>query len=269
MFCQIISIKKNILYIILSGILFIGLSCCIDDSCSSCQDSLASESFDYQMPADGIEKFGIKGVNGSIEIIGHAGTDSIRVWGEKMIRSSSEPDAELRLNDLEVMIQNNNNQMSVETKQPSQSNGRSYEVDYHIIVPNRLKVKVESVIGEIHILDIQNDIESELVNGNIGIQNNQGSCRCALVNGQIESQLTLGNSDVCILSSVNGNIILNVPDTTSAMIEASVSIGSISFSGLQIQNLNTTKTTASGTLGRGTGFIQVSTVNGNIEVSGY
>ena len=71
------------------------------------------------------------------------------------------------------------------------------------------------------------------------------------------------------MSKVNGSIQLSIPQNTSAEFSATVTIGDISVSNLVLQNQESTPNSLRGTLGAGQGTISLSTVNGNIRVTGF
>jgi DUF4097 and DUF4098 domain-containing protein YvlB len=129
-------------------------------------------------------------------------------------------------------------------------------------------VKVQLVNGTVAVEKISGSLQVESTNGNVDCREILGDCEVALVNGQIECDVVLPIEGSCGLTTVNGNIILAIPDTTSSQLEAKLTNGSVSISGLQIKNMVSSRTSVSGTLGNGGGSIQLTTVNGNIEVQG-
>ncbi|MBN1781803.1 DUF4097 family beta strand repeat protein [bacterium] len=258
--------RGTVLAVLVSGMALWMGSCSIDDSCSSCNDAMATASFSHTLSASGIQRFSLSAVSGRIDISGTEDGDSVKVWGERMVRSKTQEDADQALSLLEVKIKTTDNEIGVETVQPGESNDRSYEVNYHVLIPQTMNVRIQSVNGETDVEFIRADVLMELVNGDILLDSITGSCQAALVNGRIRADVQMPDKALCLFSVVNGNIELAVPDTTSARFEASVVNGTIHVNGLQVQDMRTTQTMASGMLGDGSGLIQLQTVNGDINL---
>jgi hypothetical protein len=190
------------------------------------------------------------------------------VWGERVVRSDDFSDAQAHLALLQVVAQQTESGIAVHTDQPDHPEGRTYQADYHVRLPRSMSISVGLVNGEVSIEKMSDGLAVELVNGNVACREIQGDCRVALVNGRIDCDVALPDKGSCSLSTTNGNIILAVPDTTSARLEARVTNGSVSVSGLQLNDLRSSRTSVSGILSGGSGSIQATTVNGNIEILG-
>jgi len=89
------------------------------------------------------------------------------------------------------------------------------------------------------------------------------------VNGSIDSSVTLPNDGDIMIFTDNGNIDLNIPTSTSAIIAASGTNGAISTSNLEFIAVEQTLQSLTGTLGNGEGVIDLGTVNGKITVTGF
>jgi len=248
--------------------LILGLmSCSISDPFNRDQDAIAVESFDYRFELDSVAALEIDGINGNMEIIGTDG-DSIHIWGDRLVRSDTQADADAHLDQLQVNVRKGDSALLVETEQPEESQGRSYEVDYHVRLPRSLAVAAHLVNGDIGVDEIINEVEMKLVNGDIDCQNIEGSCSGSVVNGEINCEMIVSDQEQCSLSTVNGDVTLEIYKTSSAELRAQVTNGSISVEGLQVTNQQISKTTFYGVIGDGLGMIQLQTVNGDIEVKG-
>ena len=85
----------------------------------------------------------------------------------------------------------------------------------------------------------------------------------------ISGKVTLPQNGKIEMTSVNGSIDLDIPDDTSADLSAALVVGTISVSGLTVQNVTNTLLTYKCTLRSGQGDINLQTVNGNINVRGF
>ena len=72
-----------------------------------------------------------------------------------------------------------------------------------------------------------------------------------------------------VVDNVNGSIVLDIPQNTSADFSASLVNGSISLQNLTLHNRVATSKSLQGRLGDGQGMISLRTTNGNIEVLGF
>ncbi len=261
-----IDLRLPVCAVVLAGMILVQ-SCTVTDPCGSCGQAVVSEPFEYHFSAENISDFSVKGMSGDIEISGVSG-DSIEVWGERSVRAETESEAWSELSRLTIEIKRYGDEIGLQTGQPSETRDRSYEVTYHVRMPRRLNASAAVLNGNILIADLESRVQSETLNGNIELDHIQGSNMASTVNGSVNGNVTLSGQQICAYNVVNGNVKLTIPETISAKFEASVVNGRIAIQDLEIQNLTTTKTTAAGQLGDGSGQIQLQTVNGNIQVNG-
>jgi hypothetical protein len=254
--------------LLLPALLFFS-SCCIQDPYHSHgQDGDASSPFLNRLPAGGIKAFSMHGISGGVEIEGVAGLDSIEIAGEREVKSDDQEDAREHLELLQVEIQKADSGIVVHTRQPNRSEGRTYTVEYRIRLPRNLRLSVELTNGEISVESVSGKVGVSSTNGNVTCRDLRGDCTVGLVNGQISCDLVPPDRGVCSLETVNGNVSLSIPASTSADLEAKVTNGTVSVSDLQINNLKSSRTAVSGVLGSGAGSIDLSTVNGNVTITG-
>jgi hypothetical protein len=210
----------------------------------------AEAAFHFRLDLAGHEGFRLEGISGEVSVTDVAGSDSIVIAGVRRVRSESIEDAEEHLPLLEVRVQDLSDEVFVETDQPAQSHGRSYEVDYEITLPAVMDLDVTDVNGQV----ILNDIS--------------GDALVDLINGQIAGEVTIGAGGTIDFTVVNGTINLGIPKTTSAELAATVVNGYINDSGLVFQDRQSTATSLRGTLGSGDGTISLTVINGTIGVAG-
>ena len=250
---------------------------CSDDNgtsgCTGCVDNtdfMAEQDFYSRIDAADNSKLGVVGISGNISITGVADSDSIIVSGTRRVRSESTEDAEAHLPLLEVDIDDTGSDVVARTEQPSQAEGRLYEVDYEIIVPADMEVQVSSINGNVTINHVTASVDIGLVNGQIVLDDVVGSTSVGLTNGQIDAEVTLPIDGVIDMGVVNGTIDLEIPVDTSAEFSAAVTNGEIEVAGnLSLQDIETGHVWITGTLGDGQGEITLTVINGNIDVTGF
>lgn len=180
-----------------------------------------------------------------------------------------------------------NDEVSVKTIQPKETQGRTLEVVYHVRMPQAWEALVSNLNGSVFIdslagkativllngnaelREISETISIGLTNGGVALAQITGNTFVALVNGNIDASLTLSPQGTCDMSTVNGTVSLQIPQNTSAQFSAEVVNGSISTTGLIIHDAATTPKSVRGRLASGEGKIALRTVNGNIRVEGF
>jgi hypothetical protein len=263
----------NILFAIL-----LVISCSIFISCDSTTEVNnevsntnfeASESFYYSIAVDNKSMFTIAGINGTININGISNTDSVIITGEKIVKSESVADAEVNLQNLNVIVLETANAVAVETDQPDETGGRNFQVDYNVTLPKSFTITAANVNGSVSVDSINNTVTAANVNGQILLDEIVGSSTVSLVNGQIVAKITLPLNGNIQMGNVNGNVTLEIPTSTSAQFAAGLTNGNITIRNLTLQNQVSTPTSVVGTLGNGEGAISLATVNGNINAVGF
>jgi len=229
----------------------------------------ASESFVYEFPKNNQNQVFIHAINGQIIITGSSNISVIKIWGERIVKSESEEDAALSLEKLEAKATNTENVIYIETKQPSDTNGREFLVNYNLIVPSATDAAIELVNGSIIIDSLSGDINLEAVNGNIQLQETSGNLEINLTNGKVDCKMRLPERGSCGITTINAEIQLLIPKNTSANFAAGVINGIVSVSNLTIQNMQNALNFVNGTLGNGNGTIRLEAINGVISASGY
>jgi predicted RNA-binding protein len=235
------------------------------------QNFLAEVSLNIDLDATARTTFRVEGINGNIDVVGVAGTETFMIRGERQVWSESVADAQDYLDRLEVVITELGNEILIRTVQPSNTGGRNLVVNYQLSVPARLIARLVNLNGNVTARLMDDDVTVNNTNGNVTLDDILGDQNVMLVNGNVESQTpVLAQGGVIDLETVNGNVVLDIPQNTSAQFTANLVNGTISVSGLLFQGpVSSTPTSLTGTLGGGQGIIDLRTVNGNIQASGF
>jgi len=263
---------------------------------TSCDDSIfnvrstqysASEEFSYAFAVASQTHFRLAGINGIVEIVGVAGADTVKMWGQRRVESESVADAEAHLSYLQVVVSETAGEFYFRTDQPTEAEGRNYEVDYYCRVPDDMLILATNANGEISLSLLESDITCVLTNGDVAADSIRGDMDITLTNGNAILWDTLGDvgvnvtngnvtgrvevpaSGTCHVGVTNGSVSMSFPTSTSANFTATVVNGSIVMNNLVLENINSTPTSLSGRLGSGDGEIVLHTVNGTIVVTGF
>jgi hypothetical protein len=242
---------------------------CFGDIFGSDNDVLAEESFQFGVDVTTQTRLSVVGKNGSILVTGTSGTDSVLITGVRQVWSDDLEDAEARLEDLEVVVDEQTEVISVTTVQPADTEGRSYVVEYEISVPDDLVVAIVDGNGSITVLSVNSAVSIINGNGNIVLDEIVGSVSVELGNGGIDAEMTLPLDGTVALIVGNGSIGLAIPESTSAMFSANVGNGGINVLGLDLQDVVATSRSLTGRLGDGRGSISLISGNGNVAAVGF
>jgi hypothetical protein len=234
------------------------------------QDFTAGKIFIDDLEVDNHIRVTVAAVNGEVVVTGQSGAQQVKVTAHLYVTSDSQEDAELHLDDLDILVADDANEILIQTVQPQNFNGREYRVEYDIIVPDRFEVVTSQVNGAIAILDIQNNIDVWNENGDIMLSGVIGGVTAHVENGRIDGSVVLPVNEGIDLSVINGGLDLSIPKSTSAVFSATIDMnGEIIMSDLEFTESTHTPVALTGTLGNGEGFVVLSTVNGNIEIMGF
>jgi DUF4097 and DUF4098 domain-containing protein YvlB len=116
---------------------------------------------------------------------------------------------------------------------------------------------------------INNYVTVNDVNGTVTLNNINGSTLVNVTNGLIKSRQAIPINGAASLTTVNGNISLDIPKSTSSDLSANMTNGTFNSFNLDFKNQVISHYSVRATLGNGQGKIVLNTVNGNISVSGY
>jgi DUF4097 and DUF4098 domain-containing protein YvlB len=228
----------------------------------------AEEPFSIDIARQNRTMFSLEGISGSVRVTGSPGASSISVTGVRRVESSSVEDATAHLAQLEVEVDSSQAEVVVRTIQPSNSAGRNYIVNYVISLPEDLVVDIANVNGDITVASLKSNAEIHCVNGPILADGIEGNITTEVANGGIGASVTLPPAGHADMRVTNGNIVLRIPQATSAKFSATAVNGSITLKDLTLSDATQTPGSLKGTLGDGDGTISLVVVNGIIVVRG-
>ncbi len=217
----------------------------------------------------------VKGVNGTVRAVAHNGSE-IEVDVTKSARKS-DPD-EVKL---EVVTHGNGvticavypaprnreeNNCMPGTRGRSNTQNNDVKVDFVVRVPRGTNFAGRSVNGAVTITGLTGDVKGHTVNGAVRITTT-GLAEATTVNGSIN--VSMGRADwnePLAFETVNGAIIVELPEQIDAEVHASTVNGSISTDyPLTVRGRFGPKR-LTGTIGRGGRELMLDTVNGDIEI---
>jgi DUF4097 and DUF4098 domain-containing protein YvlB len=142
-------------------------------------------------------------------------------------------------------------------------------VTYDITVPRAMNLDIETVNGTVTASDVSGTLRFSTVNGRIMLERCAGAVDASTTNGGIAAELLqVAPGRPLSLSTTNGRIMVSLPRTIAARVDAGTTNGSIT-SDLPVQTTAASKHSLRGTLnGGGTAEVRLRTTNGSITIKG-
>lgn len=263
-----------------------GTGCEDDHATNGNCDHYAEEPFESTVEITDQVRFRLVGITGSVEITGQPGVETMTIAGEKRVGASSTSEAQAHLEDIEIDVQDGDDEVLVRTIHHGDAEGRCYSVDYVLTLPPDLELRVTNQTGEVTVIemgdlrasvttggvtleDVHGDADIDVTTGSVTLNDFYGSASADLITGNLFCRAYLPPGGELGLKTVTGQMTVQIPESTSAELTASVATGQINFSNLPLQDPNISSTFISGRLGDGDGTITLQVITGQLTISGF
>lgn len=133
-------------------------------------------------------------------------------------------------------------------------------------VPDGVKVDVSSINGGLEIAGATSEVEAHTVNGGIEATSSGGPVNASTVNGQIDVRMGAVGTGNLDFSTTNGSITVTVPDGLNADVTMRTVNGSVGSDFPMTVNGRISPRRIAATIGRGGMKINLSTVNGSVDL---
>jgi len=251
------------------------------------------ETFDRTVPLRPGAQVRLANVNGGVTFEAWD-RDEVRIQAEKRVKAGSTAVAQKIMGQVRIEVAPEAQGLRIETKLPRRDNGffdwlfgnqASMSVSYHVHVPRRAGLNVESVNGGltvagtrgkarmettnggIDLTDVQGNLELTTVNGGINVRRSAGALRAATTNGSIEAELSdLTDGSDLRLETTNGHVVLRLPRDARLSIDAATTNGRVQ-SDFTVEGGQPGKHSLRGDINGGGGRLFVRTTNGGIEIA--
>ncbi|MGH9497542.1 MAG: DUF4097 family beta strand repeat-containing protein [Terriglobales bacterium] len=217
------------------------------------------------------------GAGGRVELDNINGAVHITAWDKDEVKVDAVKYANTkeRMDEAQIEVESGSSYVSIRTKyrdhdQTWDNDGwnNPASVEYTLTVPRNARLdEIKLINGPLDIHGVAGEVRASCINGHMTVQGLQGRVKLDSVNSRMEVQFDrLGTAPV-ELSSVNGGIELTLPSDAKAEVEASTVSGSIEDDfGLHVNHHRWVGHDLRGELGSGGPRIQLSNVNGRIEI---
>jgi DUF4097 and DUF4098 domain-containing protein YvlB len=234
----------------------------------------AKSTVEIAVDTTGRDRVSVEGINGNIKVTGVPGAASITVRAVIRVEADSQEEADAHLYDVTVEVDTiapNPEIVRVYTQHLfTNPGGRNYSVDYEVTMPAELEVTVENVNGNCTVESFTTEfVDIRLTNGNARTVDITAFTWVNVVNGNISGNVELIGRQSIKMSAVNGSIDLDIPRSTSAIIEAKALRGGVYVRYLDVLYIERSKFHILGRLGDGAGSIDLGVTNGPIWIMGY
>jgi len=235
----------------------LSLPACIDGGPLAAHDSVKET-----RKLDPGGSFDLDNVNGRVEV---------STWNEPQVRIEADKAASNRsiLRRIEVQIEGEGSRVRVHTRYPHAPwfLGGGGTVEYRITVPADARVEVKTVNGRVEIEGVAGAVRASTTNGAVEVKDAGGAIVASCVNGSVTAGYRSRPADADTrLSTTNGSVTLSLPEGTGGRLEARTVNGSVQ-NDLPLESTDTSsRRRLVGRLGKGSGSIELSTVNGSIHL---
>lgn len=207
--------------------------------------------------------FTLENVNGRV---------TVATWSEPRVRIEAEKTAssEARLRDLRVEIDGEGSRVDVRTRMPGGGwlfGGGSSRVEYRITLPEGARVRVGTVNGSVEVAGLAGELRASTTNGSVEVKDAAGVVEASTVNGGIRARYRVVDPEGRhSFSTTNGSINVSLGEGGGGRVEARTVNGSID-NDLPLESTSrATRRRLEGRLGKGSGSLQLNTVNGSIHL---
>jgi DUF4097 and DUF4098 domain-containing protein YvlB len=220
----------------------------------------------YALNADG--RVSLENINGAVHI---TGWDRNEVQVDAVKRAYRQE----RLDEAKIVVDSHANAISIHTEYPGHDHTFNWgdsnnpaSVEYTLHVPRHARLdQVDLVNGSLDIQDVAGDVHASSVNGRVAAKDLAGRTELSTVNGRTEAEFRQLPKSHVKASSVNGSVRITIPSDSNADVHASTVSGGISTDfGFNVRKQSWVGHNLDGRLGSGGTDIDLSNVNGSVEL---
>ena len=227
-----------------------------------------TEEFHHSYPLGAGSRVELDNINGAVHITAWD-KDEVKVDAVKSANTKE------RMDEAEIEVESGSSYVSIRTQYRDHNHtwgsdgwNNPASVEYTIMVPRGVRLdEIKLINGPLDIHGVAGEVRASCINGHMTVQGLQGRVKLESVNSRMDVQFDRLSNAPVELSSVNGGIELTLPSDAKAEVEASTVSGSIEDDfGLHVNNHRWVGHDLRGELGSGGPRIELSNVNGRIEI---
>ncbi|HEV8628982.1 MAG TPA: DUF4097 family beta strand repeat-containing protein [Thermoanaerobaculia bacterium] len=196
----------------------------------------ASERVERTLTLPASRQVVVENFNGSVAVTGWDQAQ-VRLVAVKTARAATDGRARAYLHDLGVQIDQRGDKLVIRTKSPGAEGGIKGwlacagvdgEVSYQLSLPRETELSVSTVNGNVEIVGLVAPVRAASTNGNVVVLEVGGEVDASSVNGSIRVGMRRAEPRSAMeLSTVNGSILVILPDDFRAYVDARTTNGSV------------------------------------------
>jgi hypothetical protein len=215
----------------------------------------------------------VQNLNGGVEVETWEQAE-VRLVAVKTAKAATEGRAQAYLREVDVVVTERDGTLVITTRTPGEEGGlRGWlactgvdgHVQYRLTLPRGAAVAATTVNGNVEVAGVVAAVRAASTNGNVKVMEVGGAVDASSVNGSIHVDISRDEPRAPMeLSTVNGSIVLFVPDELRAYVDARTTNGSVG-SDLPFQVVGTrSRSRLVGSLNGGSTKLVLRTTNGSI-----
>ncbi len=154
-----------------------------------------------------------------------------------------------------------------ESRNDGRDRSNQIAVDFDVGVPAGVKIGAHTVNSEISISGVTSEVRANTVNGRVDVETDGGPVSASSVNGSVHAtMLHYRPTQNMRFETVNGSVIVELPDDVDANVELSTVNGRFTTDFPVTLSGRIDPRHLQATLGKGGPMITMRTVNGNVEL---
>ncbi len=219
----------------------------------------------YQIAANG--QVEILNISGEIDVTG-GDAGQVEVRAERIARAGTDEAARDFLKQVEIREDVGTDHVRLETRVPSNLEGKHAEVRYHLKVPASISLRVRNTNGQVTLTGLKGRVQAETTNGGVRGLELTGPVQASTTNGGVRLELAAVADGGVRAETTNGGVEVTIPASAKANVRASCTNGGIHVSGLNLEGGETSRRRVEGRLNGGGPTVALETTNGGIRLSG-
>jgi len=228
-----------------------------------------TENKEFKLSAAGRTKLFVDNPNGNIIVRKNEGDSSIIIRAE-ITKYVTKKELNNPLSGIGIDIDTAGNEIKIsdfvdkEHKIINFDIGKGSKINYEILVPSNIEVRIDATNGKLEFEEIDNDIKAEITNGNVKLNGVSGNVMIETTNGNISAKVDSAKS--LGFETTNGNVTLAVGDNFGGTFSVETINGKIVKKNIEFRESVDEKHEFKGTIGSGNTEVKINSTNGRVTI---
>lgn len=264
--------NRNKLYLWLILVLLSGFILMSFEGCSLMKKKYEkTETREYKISSAGRNKIYVENPNGNITVRKNEGDSGSIIIRADITKYVTKKELNNPLSGIGIDIDTLGTEIKIsdfvdkEKKIIQFDIGKGSKINYDILVPSNIDVRIDATNGRLEFEEIDNDIKAEITNGNVKLSGVSGNVKVETTNGNITAKIDSAKS--LGFETTNGNVTLAVGENFGGTFSVETVNGKISRKNIEFSETEENdKHDFRGLLGSGKTEVKISTVNGKVTI---